>query len=51
MTRAVAGLLMITSDDYLSVKKMERDWEMKIVEEGAGESGSETEDSDNDKIL
>ena len=46
VTRAIAGLLMITSDKWLSVKKMRRDWEVEIVEEGVRESGSETEDSE-----
>ncbi len=46
VTRAVAGLLMITSDGELSVRELRRDWEVKILEEGVWESDSETEDSE-----
>ena len=46
MTRAVAGLLMITSDGELSVRELRRDWEVQILEEGVWESDSETEDSE-----
>ena len=44
VTRAVAGLLMITGDGHLSVKGLRRDWEVTILEKGSG-SDSETEDS------
>ena len=44
MTRAVAGLLMITSDDGLSVREMRRDWELRILEKGAGENKGEDND-------
>ncbi len=37
VTRAVAGLLMITGDWSLSVQGMRRDWEVQILEEGAGQ--------------
>ena len=45
VTRAVAGLLLVTGDLRLSVPKLRRDWDVEIVEEGAG-SDSETGDSD-----
>ena len=53
VTRAVVGLLMITSDHELSVPEMRRDWEVTILEEGVRERDrqSETEDSDIDMIL
>ena len=37
VTRAVAGLTLVTSDYRLSVQKLRRDWDVEIVEEGAGE--------------
>ena len=37
MTRAVAGLLLVTSDLRLRVPELRRDWDVEIVEEGAGE--------------
>ena len=37
LTRAVAGLLVITSDWHLSVQEMRRHWEVTILEKGAGE--------------
>ena len=37
VTRAVAGLLLITSDWCLSVKEMRRHWEVTILEEGVDE--------------
>ena len=37
MTRAVAGLLLITSDLYLNVQELRKHWEVEILEEGAGE--------------
>ena len=37
VTRAVAGLLLVTSDYDLSVQGLRRDWDVEIVEEGAGE--------------
>ena len=46
VTRAVAGLLLVTSYTWFSVPRLRRDWDVEIVEEGAGESDSETEDSD-----
>ena len=46
LTRAVAGLMLVTDDKWLSVQELRRDWDVEIVEEGAGESDSETEDSE-----
>ena len=46
VTRAVSGLLLVTGDYTLSVPELRRDWDVEIVEEGAGESDSETGDSD-----
>ena len=46
VTRAVAGLLMVTGELGLSVQRLRRYWDVEIVEEGAGESASETGDSD-----
>ena len=37
VTRAVAGLLLITSDEDLSVQEMRRHWEVTILEEGVKE--------------
>ena len=37
VTRAVAGLLLVTGDLDLSVPELRRDWDVEIVEEGAGE--------------
>ena len=37
VTRAVAGLLLITGDRDLSAEKMRKHWEVKILENGAGE--------------
>ena len=37
VTRAVAGLTLVTSDYRLSVPELRRDWDVEIVEEGAGE--------------
>ena len=37
VTRAVAGLLLVTGDYWLSVPELRRDWDVEIVEEGAGE--------------
>ena len=37
VTRAVSGLLMVTGDWGLSVQRLRRDWDVEIVEEGAGE--------------
>ena len=37
VTRAVAGLLLVTGDSVLSVQGLRRDWDVEIVEEGAGE--------------
>ena len=37
VTRAVAGLTLVSSDFSLSVQKLRRDWDVEIVEEGAGE--------------
>ena len=37
VTRAVAGLLLVTGDMELSVQGLRRDWDVEIVEEGAGE--------------
>ena len=51
MTLAVVGLLLITSDLDLDVRKMRRHWEVRILEEGAGESDIQMEDSDIDVIL
>ena len=33
VTRAVAGLLLVTSDRWLSVPGLRRDWDVEIVEE------------------
>ena len=38
VTRAVAGLTLVTSDFNLRVPELRRDWDVEIVEEGAGES-------------
>ena len=38
LTRAVAHLCLITSDAFISFRKMKRHWELEILEEGAGES-------------
>ena len=44
LTRAVAGLLVITSDYKLRVQEMGRNWDVEmILEKGTGESDSETE--------
>ena len=51
VTRAVTGLLLITSDSGLYVEEMRRDWEVTILEEGVRERYKETEDSDIDMIL
>ena len=37
VTRAVAGLLLVTGDSGLNVQELRRDWDVEIVEEGAGE--------------
>ena len=37
VTRAVAGLLLVTSDYDLRVRELRRDWDVEIVEPGAGE--------------
>ena len=37
VTRAVAGLTLVTSDLGLSVQELRRDWDVEKVEEGAGE--------------
>ena len=37
VTRAVAGLTLITGDWGLRVSELRRDWDVEIVEEGAGE--------------
>ena len=37
VTRAVAGLTLVTSDGGRSVQGLRRDWDVEIVEEGAGE--------------
>ena len=37
VTRAVAGLLVITGDLGISVREMRRHWDVKLLEEGAGE--------------
>ena len=37
VTRAVAGLTLVTGDWGLSVQELRRDWDLEIVEEGAGE--------------
>ena len=37
VTRAVAGLTLVTSDWRVSVPELRRDWDVEIVEEGAGE--------------
>ena len=37
VTRAVAGLTLVTSDWLLRVPELRRDWDVEIVEEGAGE--------------
>ena len=37
VTRAVAGLTLVTGDWGLSVPELRRDWDVEIVEEGAGE--------------
>ena len=37
MTRAVAGLLVMTGHEGLSVQKLRRHWEVEILEEGVSE--------------
>ena len=37
VTRAVAGLLVITSDNGINVPKLRKNWEVEILEEGAGD--------------
>ncbi len=37
VTRAVAGLLVITGDRWLSVQNMRRDWDVEILEKGVSE--------------
>ena len=46
VTRAVAGLLLITSDKGLDFQELSKNWDVEIVEEGAWETDSETEDSE-----
>ena len=44
VTRAVAGLTLVTSDWDLRVPGLRENWDVEIVEEGAGERYNETED-------
>ena len=48
LTRAVAGLTLVTSDFLLSVLELRRDWDVEIVEKGTEESDYETGDSEDD---
>ena len=40
VTRAVAGLLMITGDNMVSVRGLRRHWEVRILEKAVRESDS-----------